>query len=281
MNNCFLKNILLPFLFLLILIQNNSFSQDTSLFSKENRKEFADYLYCQKDYLRAIDEYESIMGSSGNDTLRFRIGMGYLKMGKYEPASSSFSKVGSGSDFYDNARMEYFKSQFLLSNFDKLEGSVYLPVKKLNAFSYLLDYKTLPAKDIMLNPFTGNDRIAVSDFYERKLNPAYKSELTAVILSTLVPGAGKIYTKEYSDGIIAFLVTGILGYISYTDFKADHNFRGWLFAGLSTFFYAGNIYGSAASAQIYNAKVDFKLSSDMKLFLENKDYFVPDYEFCK
>ena len=66
-----------------------------------------------------------------------------------------------------------------------------------------------------------------------------------------------------------------------SDFKADHKFRDWLFAGLTAFFYGGNIYGSATSAQIYNAHVNFQLNSDMKLFLEDKDYFVPDYEFCK
>ena len=154
-------------------------------------------------------------------------------------------------------------------------------MKQLNTFAYLFDYKPLPTKNILLSPFEGNNKMSVSDFYDRKSNPPYKSELTAVILSTIIPGAGKIYTKEYSDGIIAFLVTSLMGYISYTDFKADHKFRGWLFAGLTAFFYGGNIYGSAASAQIYNAQVNFRLDSDMKLFLEEKDYFVPDYEFCK
>ncbi|MDR3608996.1 MAG: hypothetical protein P4L27_00360 [Ignavibacteriaceae bacterium] len=253
------------------------------MYSTESRRLFADYLYCQKDYLRAIDEYQEIAGTAGSDTINFKIGLAYLKIGKYEPAGLSFIKIKENSYYYSNARLEFFKTQFLLSNYDTLErnGDNLLPVKQLNVFSYLLDYKTLPVKNKLLSIFEGEDRRAVSDFYERKLNPPYKSELTAIILSTLIPGAGKIYTEEYSDGIIAFIVTGIMGYISYTDFKADHKLRGWVFAGLSTFFYAGNIYGSAASAQIFNAKVNFKLSTDMKLFIENKDYFIPDYEFCK
>jgi hypothetical protein len=277
-----MKNISLPFLFF-ILLQNFLFPQDVNLYSPENRKLFGDYLYCQKDYLRAIDEYEAIPDIMPNDTIRFKIGLSYLKMGKYDSASESFSQIKLTSFFYNNAKMEFFKSQFLSGNFDTLNRGInyYLPVKQLNAFSYLLDYKPLPIKDKFLSSFEGGDKVVLSDFYERKLNPPYKSELTSVLLSTIIPGAGKIYTKEYSDGIIAFLVTSIMGYISYTDFKADHKFRGWLFAGLSAFFYGGNIYGSAASAQIYNAKIDFKLNSDMKLFLEEKDYFIPDYEFCK
>ena len=277
-----MKNIPLPFLFL-IFLQNFSFPQDINIYTAENRRQFADYLYCQKDYLRAVDEYEEISGSVSNDTIRFKIGLAYLKMGRYDSASVSFSQIGVNSYFFNNAKMEFFKSQFLLGNFDTLDRSTnnYLPVKQLNAFAYLFDYKPLPIKNIFLSPFEGNNKETVSDFYERKLNPPYKSELAAIILSTLIPGAGKIYTKDYSDGIIALLVTSLMGYISYTDFNADHKFRGWLFAGLTAFFYGGNIYGSAASAQIYNAHINFTLNSDMKLFLEEKDYFVPDYEFCK
>lgn len=277
-----MKNIPLSFLFF-IFIQNFSFPQDINIYSAENRRQFADYLYCQKDYLRAVYEYEEISGSVSNDTIRFKIGLAYLKMGKYDSASVSFSQLRVNSNFIQEAKTEFFKSKFLLGNFDILDRSTdnYLPIRQLNAFTYLFDYKPLPAKNIFLSPFEGNNKVAVSDFYERKSNPPYKNELTAILLSTIIPGAGKIYTKEYSDGIIAFLVTSLMGYISYTDFKADHKFRGWLFAGLSAFFYGGNIYGSAASTQIYNAHINFQLDSDMKLFLEEKDYFVPDYEFCK
>jgi hypothetical protein len=277
-----MKKIHLLILFL-IFLQNLLFPQDANIYSTGNRRQFADYLYCQKDYLRAINEYAEIPGLVSNDTIRFKIGLGYLKMGKYDSASVNFSEVGDNFYFINEAKTEFYKSQFLLGNYDILNLSTdnYLSVKQLNTFAYLFDQKDLLSKDILLSPFEGNNKNMVSDFYDRKLNPPYKSELTSVILSTIIPGAGKIYTQEYSDGIIAFLVTSLMGYISYTDFKADHKFRGWLFAGLTAFFYGGNIYGSAASAQIYNAQVNFRLNSDMKLFLEDKDYFVPDYEFCK
>jgi hypothetical protein len=277
-----MKTISLPFLLFLV-FQNLLFPQDVNLYSKESRRQFADFLYCQKDYLRAINEYEKISNSDYNDTIRFKIGLAYLNMDKYDLAAGSFSQIKINSFFYNTARMEFFKSQFLLGNFDTLNWGTYyyLPVRQLNTFAYLFGSSPLPNEDKIVLPFDENDKTAIVNFYKRKLNPPYKSTLTAVLLSTIIPGAGKIYTKDYSDGIIAFLVTGLMGYISYTNFKADHKFRGWLFAGLTAFFYGGNIYGSAASAQIYNAKIDFRLSSDMKLFLEDKKYFIPDYEFCK
>ena len=277
-----MKNILL---FLLILIiQSISFSQDTDLYSPANRRMFANYLYCQKDYLRAAEEYKYLFNSSDDDTLRYKVGLAYIKIAGYDSASANFLQIKNNSPYYNSSRLEYYKAQFLLNNYDVLEGgsTEFIPVQKLNEFTFLLGNKTLPAdKEKFLNPFEGAERKIVSEFYDRKLNPGYKSELAAVIFSILVPGTGKIYTNNYGDGVISFLVTSILSYIAYTDFKADHIFRGWLFTGLAAFFRAGDIYGSIASTQIYNARINFSLNSDMKIFLENKNYFVPDDDFCK
>ncbi len=278
-----MKNILLLF-FSILLFHNYSYAQSSDLYSPENRKLFADYLYCQKDYLRAAEEYKEILKLSAIDTLHFKIGLSYLKSGGFDSASVYFNKLNVNSLLYDYSRQEFYKSQFLLNHFEDVEtgSSLYNPADKLYKMSCLLGYKQLPAeKEHFLLPFEGDDRKTVSGFYDRKTNPPYKNELTAAVLSTLIPGAGKIYTKNYGDGIYAFLVTGIMSYISYTDFKADHQFRGWLFAGLAAFFYGGNIYGSIASVQIYNAGINFSLNSDMKLFLDKNNYFVPDYEFCK
>lgn len=267
-----------------ILFQNFSYPQESDLYSSENRKLFADFLYCQKDYLRAADEYKEILRLTDIDTLHFKIGLSYLKTGSFDSASVYFNNVKLNSLLYNYSRQEYYKSQFLLNHFDILERgySLFQPVNKLYEFSSLLGYKELPGdKGKFLLPFDGNEKGTVSDFYDRKLNPPYKNELTAGVLSALIPGAGKIYTKNYADGIYAFLVTGLMSYISYTDFKADHQFRGWLFAGLTAFFYGGNIYGSVASVQIYNAGINFKLNSDLKFYLDEKNYFMPDYEFCK
>ena len=35
--------------------------------SEKNIKKFADYLFCDKDYLRAAEEYQKLNGYEGND----------------------------------------------------------------------------------------------------------------------------------------------------------------------------------------------------------------------
>jgi TM2 domain-containing membrane protein YozV len=100
-------------------------------------------------------------------------------------------------------------------------------------------------------------------------------------MSAIIPGSGKIYTGQYGDGITAFLVTGALVYLSWANFDAHHQFRGWLFSGLAAMFYGGNIYGSAASAQLFNAGVKISLDNELKAYLDDHNYFMPEYNFCR
>jgi len=50
-----------------------------------------------------------------------------------------------------------------------------------------------------------------------------KSPLKAAIFSAVIPGAGKIYANEYSDGIYAFIATLVAGYLAFDNFKAGHD----------------------------------------------------------
>ena len=90
---------------------------------------------------------------------------------------------------------------------------------------------------------------------------------------------GKIYTGEIGDGITAFLSTAVSAYLAYSNFKNDHQFRGWLFTGLTAFFYTGNIYGSAVSAQTYNARIQINFEKEVKLFFEQRNYFLPRMDY--
>lgn len=276
---------------LCFLITAFSSAQQIDFNSPHNIKSFANHLFCEKDYLRAIDEYEKYLAFEKNDTIKFKIANGYFLMHDYKNAIQKFKNFPIESDFYFNAKLEILKSQFL--NNDRLafykmtediinsNSYISLNALKLKNISLLLNERSLPSKIEFLSPFEDSTKVRVSEFYDWKLNPPYKSELVSGILSTIIPGAGKIYTEEYGDGITAFILTGLLGYLAYRNFENDHNFRGWVFAGTGALFYAGNIYGSVASAQIYNARINFEFKEGVKLFLEQKNFFTPVYEYCK
>ena len=81
---------------------------------------------------------------------------------------------------------------------------------------------------------------------------------------------------------LLFLVTGLFAFLAYDNFKANHDTRAWIFTGLAAAFYAGNIYGSITSANVFNTGIQLSFENDIKIFLNKNDYFVPKPEFlCK
>lgn len=285
------KNILTSFktLLLFCFLITPATAQQNKFHSPENIKLFADYLFCDQDYLRSLEEYQKYLKSFDNDTVKFKIGLGYSRIGDFDKALGMFSSFSSSSVFYDYSILERLKLHFLKSDYENffLESGQSFANPSLNAevkrfhFTVMLLSKDLSDKKSLLSVFEEKDQQRVSTFYELKNNPPYKSELLAGVLSTVVPGLGKIYTRNYGDGVTAFLLTGIFAYLAYDNFKHDHDARAWIFSALGVGFYAGNIYGSVASAQIFNARVNFEFSEGIKLFIEEKNYFIPDYEFCK
>lgn len=280
--------ILLLILFPLLAPSIFSQSDSIDLHSPENIKLFADHLFCEGDYLRAAEEYESIQTETNNDTIDFKIMLCYSEIGQYKKSNNVFHRITGNSTFRINALHLSLKNRFVETEkglhffYDTPPGSGSMAdVKKLKFISFLFDKEIYLTKEEFLLPFDKKDKVQVSSFYDFKSNPPYKSEVLAGIFSTLIPGSGKMYADEWGDGITAFLVTGLFAFLAVDNFNSDHNTRGWIFTGLGAFFYAGNIYGSIAAAQIYNARIAFEFKDGIKLFLEQKNYFMPEYNFCE
>jgi TM2 domain-containing membrane protein YozV len=258
--------------------------------SPKNIRKFADFLYCDKDYLRAAAEYQRLAEFGKNDTLDFKIALSYSYIKDYRSAIKNFSQLNSSSSFFNEAKLEKLKVIFLMNDFDALryehnnffrdEVNRYRKEgERLFNFSYLFTDEELPSKDRFLSPFDFNQD-KISSFYEWKKDPPFKSSTVAGIMSAIIPGGGKIYVGEIGDGIVAFLTTAVFTYIAYDNFKAGHNTRAWIWTGVAALFYSGNIYGSVAAAQVYNAKMTFEFNEELNVFLQGKNYFAPEYEFC-
>lgn len=258
------------------------------LHSPSSTLKFADYLYCQKDYLRAVTEYENYLSFSASDTVKYKIALSFLKMARFTEAEDRFRSLLPGSSLKDEAKLGLFETKFFSSNMGQLrelyrESDFHPvkyadPVRSLYYLTFLYGNAPLPAEEEFTLAFPAHSRDEMKNFYNRKAAPGYKSSLKAALLSALIPGLGKVYTGEYGDGITAFIVSGLLSYLTYDNFIAHHYFRGYTFAGLAALFYAGNIYGSAAQAQIYNAGIDFTFTTDLNLFLNRHNHFLPDDE---
>lgn len=274
-----------------IIISAAVLAQNINFNSPENIRLFADFLFCDRDYLRAIDEYEKYLSYSDEDTIRFKIALAFSAIGDQYNAIKNFNSLQETSKLYQISRIEELKSLFNLKQFSQLNSkanelnqlkSDYSDIaKKIVNLSYLLNNESMPSAKIFLEPFDVQEKTIVQNFYFQKTNPDYKSEVLAGVYSAIIPGLGKIYTENYSDGITSFLLTGLFSYLAYTNFNNDHPVRAWIFTLAGAGFYAGNVYGSIASAQIFNAKINFDFINDVYSFIEEKKYFIPEYDFCK
>ncbi|MBI5729583.1 MAG: hypothetical protein HY963_00445 [Ignavibacteriales bacterium] len=285
------KRFIVAFFFLIVLLNtaNCQLPTDGNIFSPQNRLQFGNFLYKDRDYLRAAEEFKEYLKNESNDTIVFRLANSYFKIGRFAEAADNFKGLFFGSQFSEETRLLFYESIFFQNDYKSLrklaEGKIYSSskyaneIERLKYTSYFLDNSVLPDENIVLKYFPDSVQSQMINFYQQKKIPQHKSLTTAAILSTLMPGAGKIYTGEIGDGITSFIATALTTYLAITNFNADHQFRGWLFSGLAAFFYAGNIYGSASSAQIYNAKIQFNFDKEVKLFFEQRNYFLPKIDY--
>lgn len=259
--------------------------------SIENRELFGNHLFEQKDYIRAIDEFLYVLQKESNDTIQFKVAYAYQGIGEFDVSNDYLHGLFFNEYFGRQSILEYYKNNFFLlpsESFNDvvdegrfLSESTYPIVNSLRNLSNLVtDIPTIDSIEY-IKPFDLQYKEDAAKFYSEKLNPGFKSQTTAAILSAVIPGLGKVYTGNLTDGLTGFLVTGILSFLAYDNFRADHDFRAWLFTGLAAYFYAGNVYGSMASADLYNAGIKIYFKDRVEAYLKKSDYFIPKYEFVK
>jgi len=79
-----------------------------------------------------------------------------------------------------------------------------------------------------------------------------KNATLAGVLSAAIPGAGQVYAGRTRDGLRHFVFDGLLIYTVYWLFREENYTGGYLLAGFTLPFYAGNIVGARRSAEILN-----------------------------
>jgi hypothetical protein len=284
MKRSFLNNpCILICLFLLFTLDATS-----QIRSPQNLKLFADHLFCTADYLRAVDEYRNYLSYGQEDTAEFKLLVSLSEIKRYDEADHLVSWMGGNKTFYMSAQHIRLKNILMQKDYYRLRSEysgLSEPTNeqlKLRNFTYLYTgIDSLASLPYINLPFDEAEKNDIKILYDRKLNLSKKDPWKAGTLSALFPGAGKIYTEEYGDALFTALAVGTFGYLAYTNYKAGHDLRTILFSGITAWFYGGGIYGAAASAHIYNLKVEFSFISLLDSFISNRNYFLSLPEFCK
>ena len=241
------------------------------LYNYENSAAFADHLSRTKQFSLAVAEYERVLFlHPTTDSLRQRLLWAYQKAG-----NTSYG-TKRAEDLYPQpnqmpAGVARTYVQMLLREkaFGKadafLQSSLHLPPDDRLLFSgtsQALRHNWFEAKSHFRQVSPGQ-RPVVAD-YQRVVAEALavrpKSPALAATLSTLLPGAGKVYTRDWKDGLISFVMVGTSAWQAYRGFNqsGSGSTRGWIFTSVTLGFYAGNIFGSHKSARVYNQRLNQK-----------------------
>jgi tetratricopeptide (TPR) repeat protein len=268
---------------LLVLFINQAYSQD--LFSLQNGKKFADYLYKKSYFEQAAFEYERLLFlEPDNDTLKLNLVEAYRRLGKPDIAISRSRQLYASIEDYP---FDFAISHAILL----LQNNSFSDFNSFVNSQNLFDEQEKKILVLYETTLSGNWKIAYTqmrflkegEIYQNKnlesiitngVSIKYKSPAKAAIFSAILPGSGKFYTKNRKDALIGLVMIGGSAFSSYRGFNKNgiSSFQGWFFGGIATGFYGGNIYGSYKAAILYNDKIDIKLNNEAKEVIFNSFY---------
>ncbi|WP_139828065.1 hypothetical protein [Marivirga sericea] len=207
-----------------------------------------------------------------NDLLKIALVRSYFENGELEKAIKRTESLYTSLSDFPNPMGELYLQMLILGKrfegFDSSAENLPIDKEKLNIYELHRDIMAgnwaeaevkIPQLNFNQPSISGLNRLSkqVSIFKPKK-------PWVSVLMSAVLPGSGKFYTGDYKDGIFSLLVVGGTAFQSYRGFSKNgaSSTVGWVFAGLSTGFYAGNIYGSAKAVKVYNQNFWLEIEND-------------------
>ncbi len=249
----------------LLLVSNLLSGQ--GLYDYEHSKEYADYLFKSGQYKLAVEEFERVVFLRPADTLAqdkliksYRLGGDYP--GGLQRLYSFYSADGEMPTTFRKEELRLWVMSDSLANAARSLDRLNIPATDKQAYRlglYLLGRKWEEAQALSTHIETKNSLGAkFNDILQKRVKAGRKSPLLAAALSSVVPGLGKVYTKNYADAAMALLFVGANAWQAYRGFSKNgkSSVYGWVFGGLAASFYIGNIYGAGKAAKRYNKKLD-------------------------
>jgi len=270
--------------FLLFVQKFNCYSQN--LFNPENSQKYAEYLFSTHQHKLAAEEFERLVyfdeknidfkyyliksyGLSGN------IKSGIKRIYSFYPESFSSMPSKLATEFL---RLQILSdSSTLVENFIVGSNTLSSENKAIYSTCNLLligkyhEANVLGNSAFMENPAFPKNLLLLTENAEKT---KFKSPLLAAGFSAIIPGTGKFYTGNWADGVFSMLFVAGNAWQAYRGFseKGVKSVYGWVFAGLSTSFYIGNIYGSSKAATRYNNRKKNDIKNQLFEFVRSDSF---------
>ncbi|MFH1079055.1 MAG: tetratricopeptide repeat protein [Pseudomonadota bacterium] len=247
---------------------------------------FAEALFAERDYYRAITEYKRFKYLYPVDALveksDFRISESYFKAGRRSEAIDSFNtfirQYPAGplrpDALYLKGQAENEQKRYTdaLATFDELTrtgGAAYRDrAFYAQALVFLAQqdwqqaretFATLPQE----SPLYPAAKV-YSEGLQRMDSLPCKSPAVAGTLAAVLPGAGHLYAERPRDALVSFLLNGSFIWATVELFRNNNNVTGGIVAFLELGWYSGNIYSAVSSAHKYNKRIQDEFLQGLK-----------------
>jgi len=261
-------------LLLLASIAANSYGQN--LYDLAHSKQYASFLEQSQQYKLAAMEFERLLFlEPENKNFRIHLIKSYRYSGQF---SLGLSKINQWYPGFVQDTILY-RENIKLNLLNKTCSEA---MNSLNTQSLLLPGETRYyqlASFVLQKDWQGSIEIAeinqdeswpgfseLSAKVRKHEQIQFKKPGIALALSTIVPGLGKVYTRDWKDGLISLLFVAGNAFQAYRGFSKNGitSVYGWIFGTLSAGFYAGNLYGSWKSARDYNTRSEEALYHEIE-----------------
>ena len=148
---------------------------------------------------------------------------------------------------YDLAQLELIKVVLRKPSAPRFRRALFL-----QAVTYIYQFRWQEARSV-LRDYTTDEKLDV--LFDAALNMPQKSIKVAKVLSTILPGAGHVYTGDWRDGLNALLLNGAFGFLIIDAVLDEHYTDAALWGGLIFLrYYRGNTFRAEAAAKQFNLR---------------------------
>lgn len=240
---------------------------------------FADALFNDGDYYRAITEYKRFLFFYASDAragrVRLQIGRAYMRAQQWEEARKAFAALAQQhADPEIRAEAAYLigETSFQQQRYAQAIADLRPVAERYGQTPvgerarYLLGWSHLRARQWpeatqafesvdTASPLFPSSRTLADAARDAQSLPR-KSPALAGLMSAVVPGTGHFYTGRWRDGTIALLLNGAFLAAGIEAVSAGNEAAAGLILFFEAAWYSGAIYGAVNAAQKYNRDVE-------------------------
>lgn len=241
---------------------------------------FAINLIGEKDYYRAISVLKRVLYYSQDDETKLKVSINlaeaYLMRGQFKESISQITDLLNNydlstdyqHDLYLILGLNYYglKAYGIADNFFNEASSILLKSEDYIYKGLLLSEQEHwgEASEAFKNAaaLATEEKIKDLSLQMGKLSNSgvslpKKSSFIAGFLSTIIPGAGQLYTGHTVDALQSFIMVGAFSFATYCAFRYEHEIVGnypltVIGCILTASFHLANIYGATVTSLYYN-----------------------------